>query len=295
MTQWVFHIGHHKTATTWLQKNYFSQHPQLNMVTPYIRPWQDDLLSYLIGSSQRTFDETHCREILKSKLKHVNQDLMPVVSAERLSGHAFSGGYDSLSIAERIHSCTPDAKIIIAIRNQVDMIRSMYIQLIKEGYVGRVADILNNQRWKSTAFSLDFLEYDVLISKYIDLFSAEHVLVLVYEDLAQDPNAYNTAVSEFLNIEPLENHDLSKENRSPQNHRIRAKRLMNHYRVSELHPFPLIKLPKAMMKRLAKWLSVFYSKEDVLSAQEIEFIQNHYRNSNQRLKDILHRKLSAYQ
>ena len=35
----VFHIGHHKTASSWLQEIYFTNHPDINLINNYFEPW----------------------------------------------------------------------------------------------------------------------------------------------------------------------------------------------------------------------------------------------------------------
>ena len=293
----IFHVGHHKTATSWLQSRYFIDHPQINLISNSKAPWDDKLLNYLIGSTQRNFNTSRCIKIFNDQLQSDEEDHINMISAERLSGHPFSGGYDSFIIAERIYSCFPKAKIIIVVRNQIDMLRSIYQQLVKEGYLGNFTDFIKSKRWKGTTFSMDFLEYDLLISKYIELFSEKNVLILVYEDLRKNQQMYLNSISSFLNIEGIDyrsNDD--RVNKSLKNTQIRAMRLINQFRKTELNPFPIIKIHKKFVNGLSRILSpcFVFAKPELIENDEIEYIKSYYSESNQRLRKLLSRDLLQY-
>jgi len=49
---------------------------------------------------------------------------VPVLSAERLSGNPDSGGYDSVHVAEYLAATFPEARVLIVIREQADMLVS---------------------------------------------------------------------------------------------------------------------------------------------------------------------------
>ncbi len=297
MHELTFHIGHHKTATTWLQKSCFSSHSQLKVLSNWKAPWDDVFLSHLIGSSQRTFDAHKCRELMVNQMCDGTNGQKYIVSAERLSGHPYSGGYDSFIIAERIHSCFPKAKIIITVRNQVDMIRSMYQQIVKVGYRGKFTDFLHSKHWNSTAFSMDFLEYDLLVSKYRELFSSENVLVLLFEDLKKDKKTFLHQISSFLKINEF-NHITSMQriNASRKTDDTKVTRRINQFRKTELNPFPVISLPQKLTKILLSGLPRLFpfSKSKLINKQEAEYIKKYYAHSNKKLQKILKKDLPKY-
>lgn len=43
-----FHIGLHKTGSTWLKKNLFSNLEYFNLLNDYVRPWEDPIIKKLI-------------------------------------------------------------------------------------------------------------------------------------------------------------------------------------------------------------------------------------------------------
>ena len=62
-----------------------------------------------------------------------------MVSFPRLSGHPYSGGYDSRMIADRVAEVFPEARILIVIREQRSMIVSTYKQYVNAGGEARLS------------------------------------------------------------------------------------------------------------------------------------------------------------
>jgi hypothetical protein len=62
--------------------------------------------------------------------------LVPVLSAERLSGNPDSGGYDSVHVAEYLAATFPEARVLIVIREQADMLVSSYKRYVRNGGPG---------------------------------------------------------------------------------------------------------------------------------------------------------------
>ncbi len=299
MVQSVFHIGHHKTATSWLQSGLFSEHPNIFLGSNYKYPWDDTLLRGLIGVTDRSFDAELCRMVLQERLNRAEalKRAVCVVSAERLSGHPFSGGYDSLRIAERIKAVAPEAKIICAVRNQVDMLRAIYGTLVAEGYPGTFDDLWNGTFWKGVAFSRDMLEFDVLIRHYQTLFSPQNVLVLIYEMLMTKPKAYLERVTGFMELEFFAPSNMtSRINTSFIKKASPAARRRNYFRKSELNPFPLIALkPGGMADRtLMRILEWTCRDAPVLTSKQAREIKQYYAPSNRRLRALVKGDLSAY-
>lgn len=296
MDNLVFHIGYHKTATTWLQAGYFSEHPKILLVADYRKPWQDEYLSYLIQTSEKTFSVRQCQTFFEKRLDALSDvdNKVLVTSAERLSGHPYSGGYDSFILANRINSCFPKSKIIIGIRNQAEMIISVYKQLVEEGYPGTFNDLINSASWKGTTFSLEMYKYDLLIGKYFDLFSKNNVLVLVYEELLKGRVEYIKRLSNFLDIayfEPSNFYETTKKSRSDKE--ISATRLLNHFRKTELNPFPLLQLRQKTINELRKVLPRFVRK-NMINYDYQNYIEKYFASSNASLKKILKMELPDY-
>ncbi|WP_282167889.1 sulfotransferase [Shewanella japonica] len=198
----TFHVGHHKTATTWLQDGLFSQHPQICLLNDHKKPWNNPVLHYVVTESERSYNYEHAKSLFQNSiLMYRNCGRRLLYSAERLSGHPMSGGIDSYRTAKRLYSLCPDAKIIIGIRGQRTMLASIYTQLLKAGYCGSFSSLLSQDNWKTPGFNLDYLKFDKLVGLYISLFGASRIQVLFYEDLLIDKQAYLNSITNFMNID----------------------------------------------------------------------------------------------
>ena len=181
----VFHVGYHKTGTTWMQRRLFQPaHGYLPLMS------HEDVFAEITRPHKLAFDPAAPREMIAARMDET-QTNVPVVSSEILSGHPFWGGRDSADFAERIAAITPDAKILLTIRAQIPAIASVYMQYVRRG--GR----LPAKRFFGGAKVLGFdgfdpvhFEYHRLVARYQELFGSENVKVLTQEQLARDPEGF---------------------------------------------------------------------------------------------------------
>ncbi|MBP6802589.1 MAG: sulfotransferase [Chloroflexi bacterium] len=183
MSRLLIHIGYHKTGTSWLQRRLFVNtdlgwtlsHAKTAVVDPLILPHALD------------FDAAVCRAVFEPGLAAAwTNNLVPVISHERISGEVHIGGRDAKDIAERLYAIFPEAQILIVIREQQAMIRSIYGQFIKGTGVWSLRDYLDppvptRTRFKYGHFHPDDFRYHRLIACYQQLFGPAQVTVLPYE------------------------------------------------------------------------------------------------------------------
>jgi hypothetical protein len=292
----LFHIGYHKTGTSWLQQVYFPAHPSLRLVCDPYQPWEDPFLQSVIGLHDRKFD---CHQSVNHLDRQVSakgpwrQDDVPVISAERLSGHPYSGGYDSFWIAERIRACSKDALILCVVRNQVDMITSVYKQLVLEGYPACLKRWLESRHWKGAGFDYSLYEYDLLAKKYLSLFESERVCILPYELMCLDRPTFLKRICDFVGIPEIVAPSPDRiVHPSLPNRNLFLFRLLNHFRRSELNPFPLVtvsdRLVLAARSALHRSMRRCFSQDaDLLGSHKRAEIETHYRDSNVRLQELV--------
>lgn len=299
----AFHIGYHKTASSWLQQVYFPAHPAIAMIADSANPWDDPMLRCLIATSDRKFNSHLCSDVLNQKIVALEMrgggKCVSLVSAERLSGHPISGGFDSFRIAERIHCVAPEARIVMVIREQIKMISSVYKQMVSEGYPGRFDDMLHSRNWKTVGFDPGFYEYDILIDKYHSLFGRHNVLVLPYELMCIDSGEFVRQLCSFLDvavIDPPKNEQTI--NRSLPASRLNVIRFMNRFRRSELNPYPVFNIPEKMRKLLMKLIAVALRKSAVqqhfMTDEQRVWIADYYKESNERLSKLVGIDFSDY-
>jgi hypothetical protein len=286
------HIGYHKTATTWLQNEVIPRHPRVHS---YVSGpvWDDPFLRCIVADSDREFDPERAREAYETGLLRLGT-LPPgdvvVVSAERLSGHAASGGYDTIRIARRLHAVVPEARVLVVVRSQIDMIESEYRQLVGEGYRGRISSIWSSDAWKRVQFDLGHYEYDTLVREYQQSFGAENVAVFSYEGVVADRSGFLDRLAAFLGVEPFElGHDIGERDVHPglPNRGIALLRRLNHFRRTELNPFPIFSIGVWWRGPIVAVARHLPRRRHLIPAAKRAELAERYREPNERLAALI--------
>ena len=133
----------------------------------------------------------------------------------------------SVIVAIQFKEIVPSVAVI---REQTNMILSIYNQYVKAGGGLALADFIDHQH--SPMFVREFelirFQYHRIIQHYLDLFGAKRFLVLPYEMFAQQPKAYGETILTFCGLEPADQAD------------NRAKQLDWSTSVNQSYPQPLI-------------------------------------------------------
>ncbi len=199
LTRPLVHIGYHKTGTNWLQEELFGD-PRTGYRWLGKQPLTHPVHT-LVRARPLDFDAAAVRAEFEPMLADAERErLVPVVSFPRLSGHPYSGGYDSKLIADRLAEVFPDARILIVIREQRSMIASVYKQYVNAGGEARLASFLQpakQREWRVPGFDYGHFAYDRLIGHYRSLYGADNVLALPYEQFAGDAPAFVQAIAGF--------------------------------------------------------------------------------------------------
>ena len=203
LTPPLVHVGYHKTGTNWLQEELFG-----NPRTGYRWLGKQPLthpVHTLVRARPFDFDAAAVRAEFEPMLRDAEgAGLLPVVSFPRLSGHPYSGGYDSRMIADRVAEVFPEARILIVIREQRSMIVSTYKQYVNAGGEARLEHFLQpakQREWRVPGFDYRHFAYDRLIGHYSSLFGGDNVLVLPYEQFVRDARGFVEAIARFAGRE----------------------------------------------------------------------------------------------
>lgn len=219
------HIGYPKTGTTTLQRYLFPKHSGLRSLQ------SDGELSFIK-------DIFHCREnSLKRNIKPIAKELANhitdkydhyIYSSESLTSFSMFFRYnpspyiytlDPNSVARKLKTAFLETevfdkvKILVTIRKQDDILKSMYAQVynlvFKRFKVTNTFDkFIKYAIENKDNFILDALQYDDVITEYEDLFGKDNVCVLVFEQFKQDKSEYINKLCSFMNINNNEAIDL---------------------------------------------------------------------------------------
>lgn len=307
----LIHIGYHKTGSSWLQRYLFSRKAGAGLTT-FDKGRDGPINKLIVSPNALDFDPGATRGRFVELVGRAEEDgLMPIVSSERLSGHPFTGGYDSKDLAERLGAVFPDGRILIVIREQREAVLSTYRQYVKAGGPWSLRQFLDppiDTRTRIRLFDLSHFAYHRLIRTYQRLYGEERVLVLPYELLRSEPRRFVTSIARFagaalpqgfVDSMPVD----ARPNLASSTAATRVKRAMNRLVArSDLNPAPLIDAPRleAFARRrvgvvdrlLPRFLAERLERRD--RARIADAVRDRFDDSNRATSDLCRLDLAAY-
>ena len=269
----IFHIGYHKTASTWFQQRFYPFVENLSNVS------REDIKSYFYYKRAVNFP--------------MNSDL--VFCDEELSGNIHNAGLSGFlqdNIAKEISQFN-NPKVIVFIRNQYDIIISSYLQYIKEGGTYSLRKYLYHKDFdrphRSPLFSYKHFDYHSIITTYIDLIGKENVYVYLYEDFIKDQKRFILEFNKDHNFKTDINLiDFSKNNFSYSYLSFYMARIFNRFTRKDVlykHYFFHIPLFYEYSREIYSRIRFFkIKKSSFLDAKLKSEIKSFYADSNSLLK-----------
>jgi hypothetical protein len=209
-----FIVGQAKSGTTALYEM-LRHHPQIYM--PDVKePWffARDQKSQAFNATPETFDDY--------------LSLFEAAKPEQRIGEASVSYLWSRTAASRIADVQPDARIIAILREPVDFLHSLHLQLMQmhietEKDLRKAISLESARRqgsdipdspWPQLLLYSDHTRYVEQLRRYHDLFPPEHVLVLIYDDFRRDNKATVRRVLRFLDVDDMSPIDVKEANPS---------------------------------------------------------------------------------
>lgn len=197
-----FLVGAARSGTTSLDR-YLSQHPEI-----YISPRKEThffAANYFCPGFRGPGDEKLNSLLIQDEDQYAR--LFTGVTKEKAIGET-SAFYLSFSgTEERIAHAVPDAKIIILLREPVARAHSAYMHLIREGreHLGFAEGLSKEEERKRTGFEpiwwyKELSLYYSQVKRYLDVFGAKQVKVLLYDELNTHPEQMLRDVFAFLRV-----------------------------------------------------------------------------------------------
>lgn len=188
MARPIFHIGFHKTATSWFQAAVYPNVASHRLVDRVIAR------QTLLSRSAFEFDD----DVARAALGLDEPGRPPLVCDEDLCGFLHLGRtstYVAKEIAARLHRLAPDAQVVILVRAQPAILCSSYQQYLREGGTASLRRYLfpdhyrhpgKSRPFKLPGFAFCQFDYAWLVEHYDRLFGRANVHVYAYEELARD-------------------------------------------------------------------------------------------------------------
>lgn len=205
-----FHIGLHRTATTFLQTKFFPDLIECNFIN-HFEIYRE--LINLTTTDEYMWNETNLKDQTKREIESKFKDRINIISAECLTGFPFLKSINRSIILNRIKTLFPNAKIILGIREQKAIIQSLYFLYIREGGTLHINDLIKKKDKNYFGYTiydnlietidLDAFKYNILIQELFDLFGEENVYVFVLEEFKDNNKSINKLIS-FLGLSEFE-------------------------------------------------------------------------------------------
>lgn len=210
----TIHVGLPKAASTTIQFGFFSKlsnidyygiRPNLDQETYFRRQILARILN--LEEAEYRMQEGEVRAFFENS---INAKKPVVISDEDFSrGHVSSADLcrtDRYLCARRLQDLFPNANIIIMVRNQLNLLPSLYSQWMKNYHVGRVSfdKWMDIQLAKQDSFSgsiMGMANYEILYKLYCEVFGAKQVNVFLFEEFCQDVQKGFKSLAEVIGIQ----------------------------------------------------------------------------------------------
>lgn len=278
----LIHPGFHKTGTTWLQTELFTDTRIFNNLFDHAA-----IDRLIVHPHDFLFDPAPARAAI-SNSRSADAQRVNVISSEILSGSPFFGLREGRVLADRLKAIAPDARILLTTRSQRAILRSLYQQYTKRGGTLKPAPFFSPDCEPGYhGFDADLLQFHLYADHYAGLFGPANVLVLPQELLARQPQQFLEALYAFAAGVPLppgitisERQGVGK---SPPLGGTPLFRLGNHFRKTPLLPggFPGLGWVGNLLFKLGyRWHigSAHYRRE--VEAALDTLVGDHYARSN---------------
>lgn len=205
-----FIVGAAKSGTTSLY-HYLRQHPQVFMPEikepSYFMDWEGGI---------RSFDDY--------------TSLFSDANDETAIGEASTGYLYEPEAPSRIRERFPQARIVVVLRNPVEMCFALWRHMRRLGKRGERLSFetalaeesarMSNPRfrsacvqsWHANFYYFNRASYYSQIRRYLDIFGSERLLVLLFESFKENPTETCRTVFRFLEVEDEFNPDMTKHN-----------------------------------------------------------------------------------
>ncbi len=236
------HIGYPKTGTTFLQRAVFPSAQSINFIKSSSI---GNELSMITHQCHLNFDAKTTKLSIEQHFKS---------GRNLISNEALIGDFHRLKlmnskiVADRLKMMFPGARIIVTVRNQYDLMESLYKQYLQRGGVKRFRDFVNyrngdfgptHPKWN---LSVDIAMFNFLrlLEYYESLFGRENLFVVPYELLQADPKGFSQMLFSWMGLDEAPSFKNEFYNTGYGAAQVSLARIFNRFLRSELNEGALI-------------------------------------------------------
>jgi len=194
----LVHLGLHRTGSSWLQRRVFDGRDGRPM---QVVPDRAESARRIVLPREDDFDAPGVRRWISERTRAVaDAGGLPVLSNERFSGNPHSGWFDADRTFDRLAEVVETPRVLVVLRRQDDLIRSLYLQYVRIGGPASLAAYLQAPEpgdHRAPGFDPAFLRYDRLLAGLDRRFGRDRVLALPYDLLDRNPHAFLERIGAF--------------------------------------------------------------------------------------------------
>ncbi len=292
----LFIVGAPKCGTTSMS-DYLGQHPDIFMSA--------NKEPHFFGSDLR-YNPGYIRD------KEEYLALFTNARHEKIIGEASTWYLFSSQAAREIRDFSPDAHIIIMLRNPVEMIYSLHAQRLYDcnedipDFVGALAAEAERsqglRRPKAFHGSLDVYlyrevgKYAQQVQRYLDIFGRERVHFILFDDLMKDTAAVFKQTCNFLGIDSTMRVNLSLKNQMKKHRLLSLGRFMRIPPTLARMIFRVI-TPQSLRRKLYDFiwnLNVKIEKRELMKPELADSLSTEFAPDVERLSNLLGRDLNHW-
>ena len=281
----LFVVGAAKAGTTSLY-HYLSQHPDI-----YMSPVKEPHFFSNIRPKRRYMALSGCVNIQEAAA-YLN--LFKQKAHHSVIGEASPSYLWDEQTPERIQQVSPNAKIIVMLREPTSRAYSHYLNEVRAGlekrpFLQALQADLSSQAvgWGVSPLYVALGQYSEQVKRYLDLFESVHVVV--FEEFIKDIEEHLRQIFEFLNVDSSYAAIIEPE-------------VQNGYAIAP-HPIGKFMMGTPWVRTLArqvlaqrwrsqlKWLVLKRAPKPVMDEQAKALLQEIYRSEFERLPQVLGREL----
>tara|TARA_B100001564_G_scaffold110889_2_gene91945 strand:+ start:5344 stop:6285 length:942 start_codon:yes stop_codon:yes gene_type:complete len=231
-----------------------------------------------------------------------------LISWEGLYGDCFNNSMNTLFLNKLLKYNYPNAKILLIIRRQCDLIESLYKQCLHQYHSMKVDEFLNYQSdtgrflpfkpawWIGMNVDVRAFNFYEIAQAYIKLFGNKNVKIIPYELMIDNKNFFLEEIASFLKVNAYFPENNVYINRSFSKYTSNAARLINKFISVEHNPIKIIKKgsildPMNGLKRIDK---IFYKKKYFINEDKRHKIMEINMKSNIKLNDLVDYDLKKF-
>lgn len=203
-------VGQPKSGTTALAQ-FLSEHPSICMSVPKEPGY---FATDLIAESDAYHQGK--QKYFSVRSKDDFDKLFQHAKPQQMRGEASTIYLYSETAAENIYQHNPDTKIIIMLRNPIDMVHALHMQyvnttfedeqdfenaLAKETQRQQGNQLPKRARCPSLLFYSERVKYAEQIQRFFDFFPRDQVLILISEEFRNNNTEQYEKVADFLNVD----------------------------------------------------------------------------------------------